>query len=92
MQVKGVNLLITQYDGRFVEDVGMLKMDFLGLKTLSIIKDTLANVKLSKGIDIDIDDIPIDDEKTFELFSHGETTGIFQFESPNEKALKGVKT
>lgn len=92
MQVKGVNLLITQYDGRFVEDVGMLKMDFLGLKTLSIIKDTLANVKLSKGIDIDIDDIPIDDEKTFELFSHGETTGIFQFESPGmKKHLKGLK-
>lgn len=92
MQVKGVNLLITQYDGRFVEDVGMLKMDFLGLKTLSIIKDTLANVKLSKGIDIDIDAIPIDDEKTFELFSHGETTGIFQFESPGmKKHLKGLK-
>ncbi|MCZ4693611.1 DNA polymerase III subunit alpha [Ancylomarina euxinus] len=92
MKVKGVNLLITQYDGRFVEDVGMLKMDFLGLKTLSIIKDTLANVKLSKGIDIDIDTIPIDDEKTFELFSHGETTGIFQFESPGmKKHLKGLK-
>ena len=92
MKVKGVNLLITQYDGRFVEDVGMLKMDFLGLKTLSIIKDTLANVKLSKGIDIDIDAIPIDDEKTFELFSHGETTGIFQFESPGmKKHLKGLK-
>lgn len=92
MKVKGVNLLITQYDGRFVEDVGMLKMDFLGLKTLSIIKDTLANVKLSKNIDIDIDEIPIDDEKTFELFSHGETTGIFQFESPGmKKHLKGLK-
>ncbi len=92
MQVKGVNLLVTQYDGRFVEDVGMLKMDFLGLKTLSIIKDTLANVKLSKGIDIDIDAISIDDEKTFELFSHGETTGIFQFESPGmKKHLKALK-
>ncbi|RZT97513.1 DNA polymerase III alpha subunit [Ancylomarina subtilis] len=92
MQVKGVNLLVTQYDGRFVEDVGMLKMDFLGLKTLSIIKDTLANVKLSKGIDIDIDSIPIKDEKTFELFSHGETTGIFQFESPGmKKHLKALK-
>lgn len=92
MKVKGVNLLVTQYDGRFVEDVGMLKMDFLGLKTLSIIKDTIANVKLSKGIDIDIDTIPIDDEKTFELFSHGETTGIFQFESPGmKKHLKGLK-
>ncbi|MGZ2369140.1 DNA polymerase III subunit alpha [Ancylomarina sp. YFZ004] len=92
MKVKGVNLLVTQYDGRFVEDVGMLKMDFLGLKTLSIIKDTLANVKLSKDIDIDIEAIPMDDEKTFELFSHGETTGIFQFESPGmKKHLKGLK-
>ncbi len=92
MQVKGVNLLVTQYDGRFVEDVGMLKMDFLGLKTLSIIKDTIANVKLSKDIDIDIEAIPIDDGKTFELFSHGETTGIFQFESPGmKKHLKGLK-
>jgi DNA polymerase-3 subunit alpha len=92
MKVKGVNLLITQYDGRFVEDVGMLKMDFLGLKTLSIIKDTLANVKLSKNIDLDIEAIPMDDEKTFELFSKGETTGIFQFESPGmKKHLKGLK-
>ncbi|MBL4560242.1 MAG: DNA polymerase III subunit alpha [Labilibaculum sp.] len=85
MKVKDYNLLVTQYDGRFVEPVGMLKMDFLGLKTLSIIKDTLANIKLSQGIDIDIDKISLTDEKSFELFSKGETTGIFQFESPGMK-------
>lgn len=92
MTVKDYHLLVTQYDGRFVEPVGMLKMDFLGLKTLSIIKDTLANIKLSKGIDVDVDKIPLEDEKTFELFSKGETTGIFQFESPGmKKHLRALK-
>lgn len=85
MSTKDCHLLITQYDGRFVEPVGMLKMDFLGLKTLSIIKDTLANVKLSKGIELDMDKVPLNDEKAFKLFSNGETTGIFQFESPGMK-------
>ena len=86
------NLLTTQYDGRFVEDIGLLKMDFLGLKTLSIIKETLENIRLSKGIEIDIDNIPFDDEKTFELFSHGETTAIFQFESDGmKKHLRDLK-
>ena len=85
-------LLTTQYDGRFVEDLGLLKMDFLGLKTLSIIKETLENVKLSKGIEIDIDNIPLEDEKTYELFSHGETTAIFQFESDGmKKHLRDLK-
>jgi len=85
-------LLTTQYDGRFVEDIGLLKMDFLGLKTLSIIKETLENVKLSKGIEIDIDNIPWEDEKTYELFSHGETTAIFQFESDGmKKHLRDLK-
>ncbi len=89
---KDSNLFVTQYDGKHVESVGMLKMDFLGLKTLSIIKDAVDNVKLSKGIDIDIDNIPLDDTKTFELFSHGETTAIFQFESDGmKKHLKGLK-
>ncbi len=92
MIVKDYNLLVTQYDGRFVEPVGMLKMDFLGLKTLSIIKDTLANIKLSKDLDVDIEKIPLKDEKTFELFSKGETTGIFQFESPGmKKHLRALK-
>ncbi|NCB08969.1 MAG: DNA polymerase III subunit alpha, partial [Bacteroidia bacterium] len=85
-------LLTTQYDGRFVESIGLLKMDFLGLKTLSIIKETLENIKISKGIEVDIDHIPLDDEKTYELFSHGETTAIFQFESDGmKKHLRELK-
>ncbi|MEN8202971.1 MAG: DNA polymerase III subunit alpha [Bacteroidota bacterium] len=89
---KDSDLLVTQFDGHFVEDVGMLKMDFLGLKTLSIIKDAVANIKESRGIDIDIDHIPMDDKATFELYSRGETTGLFQFESPGmKKYLKDLK-
>ncbi len=92
MKSKDYNLLITQYDGKFVEPVGMLKMDFLGLKTLSIIKETIHNIKLSKGIDVDIDNVPLDDQKAFELFSRGETTGVFQFESPGmKKHLRALK-
>jgi DNA polymerase III subunit alpha len=88
----GEILPTTQYDGRFVESIGLLKMDFLGLKTLSIIKETLENIKLSKGIEIDIDKIPFDDTKTFELFSFGETTAIFQFESDGmKKHLRDLK-
>ena len=92
MPTKDDELYTTQFDGRFVEDIGLLKMDFLGLKTLSIIKETLENVKLSRGIEIDMDTIPFDDEKTFELFSHGETTAIFQFESDGmKKHLRDLK-
>ncbi|MBN2863566.1 MAG: DNA polymerase III subunit alpha, partial [Bacteroidales bacterium] len=82
---KDTDLYATQYDGSHVESVGLLKMDFLGLKTLSIIKDALDNIKKYKGIEIDIDHLPLDDKKTFELFSKGETTGIFQFESTGMK-------
>lgn len=82
---KDSELLVTQFDGHFVEDVGMLKMDFLGLKTLSIIKDAVANIKESRGIEIEIDHIPMDDKATFELYSRGDTTGLFQFESPGMK-------
>jgi len=82
---KDTDLYSTQYEGSQVESVGLLKMDFLGLKTLSIIKDALENIKKSKGIDIDVDALPLDDQKTFELFSNGETTGIFQFESTGMK-------
>ncbi|HLN20387.1 MAG TPA: DNA polymerase III subunit alpha [Bacteroidales bacterium] len=82
---KDTELYATQYDGSHVESVGLLKMDFLGLKTLSIIKDAIENVKKSKGRDINLDDLPMDDRKTFELFSKGETTGIFQFESAGMK-------
>ena len=84
--------VITQFEGTVIEDVGLVKMDFLGLKTLSIIKDTLVNIKKSKGIDIDIDNIPIDDKKTYKLFSKGDTVGVFQFESAGmQKYLKELK-
>jgi DNA polymerase-3 subunit alpha len=82
---KDTELYATQYDGSHVESVGLLKMDFLGLKTLSIIKDALDNIKKSRGTDLDIDHVPLEDKKTFELFSNGETTGIFQFESTGMK-------
>jgi DNA polymerase-3 subunit alpha len=82
---KDTDLYATQYDGSHVGSVGLLKMDFLGLKTLSIIKDAAANIKKSKGVEIDIENLPLDDRKTFELFSNGETTGIFQFESTGMK-------
>ncbi len=88
----GEKLSTTQYDGRFVEDIGLLKMDFLGLKTLSIIKETLENIKISNGLEIDIEKIDWEDGKTFELFSHGETTAIFQFESEGmKKHLRDLK-
>ena len=82
---KDTDLYVTQYDGNHVESVGLLKMDFLGLKTLSIIRDAVENVKKSLGTEINIDTIPLDDRKTFELFSNGETTGVFQFESTGMK-------
>lgn len=89
---KDTDLYATQYDGSHVESVGLLKMDFLGLKTLSIIKDALENIKKSRGAEINLDNIPLDDKKTFELFSNGETTGIFQFESTGMKRyLKDLK-
>jgi len=89
---KDSDLLVTQFDGDYVEGVGMLKMDFLGLKTLSIIRDAIENVKESKGLDLDIDSVPLDDPKTYELYSKGETTGLFQFESAGmRKYLKELK-
>ena len=89
---KDTDLYATQYDGSHVESVGLLKMDFLGLKTLSIIKDALENIKKSKGIEVDADHLDLNDKKTFELFSNGETTGIFQFESTGMKRyLKDLK-
>ena len=92
MPTKEEHLFTTQYDGRFVEAIGLLKMDFLGLKTLSIIKECLENIRLSKGIEVDIDSVPMDDAKTFELFSRGDTTAIFQFESPGmKKHLRNLK-
>ncbi|MDR1226577.1 MAG: DNA polymerase III subunit alpha [Prevotellaceae bacterium] len=74
-------MTVTQYEGTKVEDVGLIKMDFLGLKTLSILKEAVTNVKQNRGIDIDIDQIPIDDKITYDLYSRGDTVGTFQFES-----------
>ncbi len=89
---KDSELLVTQFDGHYLEEVGMLKMDFLGLKTLSILKDAVANVELSKGKIIDINKISLEDKKTFELFSKGLTTAVFQFESENmQKYLRELK-
>ncbi|MDY3289289.1 MAG: DNA polymerase III subunit alpha, partial [Sodaliphilus sp.] len=73
--------MLTQYDGHVIESTGLIKMDFLGLKTLSELKEAVKNVKLSRGIDIDIDNIPIDDELTYQLYQRGQTVGTFQFES-----------
>ena len=81
----GQTVWVSQYEGSYIEDVGMLKMDFLGLKTLSIIKECLALIKERHGIDIDIEKIPIDDKPTYELYSRGDTKSVFQFESPGMK-------
>ncbi len=89
---KDSDLLVTQFDNSVVEDAGLLKMDFLGLRTLSIIKDAIALVKLRHGVEIDPDDIPLDDEKTYALFQRGSTVGIFQFESEGmQKHLRSLK-
>lgn len=89
---KDSELNITQYDGKFIESVGMLKMDFLGLKTLSIIRDAVDNIKLSKDVEINMDQISYEDPKTFELYQRGETVGTFQFESGGMRTyLKELK-
>jgi len=89
---KESDMLATQYEGSQIESVGMLKMDFLGLKTLSIIKDALDNIRRSKGVAIDIEQIPADDPDTFRLYSNGDTNGIFQFESEGmKKNLRELK-
>jgi DNA polymerase-3 subunit alpha len=77
----GTKLIVTQYEGSVIESTGLIKMDFLGLKTLSIIKEALENIRNTRGIDVDIDNIPIDDPKTYKLYCEGKTTGTFQFES-----------
>ena len=85
-------LLVTQYEGSVIEDTGLIKMDFLGLKTLSIIKEAVENIKNSLGIEVDIDNIPIDDKKTFQLYCEGRTIGTFQFESPGmQKYLRELQ-
>ena len=89
---KDADLNVVQFDGKLVESVGLIKMDFLGLKTLSIIKDAVENIKASQGVTIDIDNIPLDDQATYDLYCKGETTGLFQFESPGmKKHLRNLK-
>jgi DNA polymerase-3 subunit alpha len=90
--VKDVDSLITQYEGNVIENAGVIKMDFLGLKTLTIIKDALNLIKRNYNVEIDIDTIPLDDEITYELYQAGETNGTFQFESPGmQKHLVNLK-
>lgn len=89
---KDSDMLVTQFDNSVAESAGLLKMDFLGLRTLTIIKDAISFIKQTKGIDIDIDAISLEDEKTYELFQRGETNGIFQYESAGmQKSLKELK-
>ena len=84
--------IVTQFNMKEIEEAGLLKMDFLGLRTLTIIRDTVKLIKKNHGVDIDIDDIPFNDEKTLQIFSKGQTTGIFQFESaPMREYLKKLK-
>ena len=84
-KLTGEEVWVSQYDGHYIEEVGMLKMDFLGLRTLSIIKECQANIKKRHGIEFDIEKIPIDDPETYALYSRGDTTSVFQFESPGMK-------
>ena len=89
---KDAELNVVEFEGKEVESVGLIKMDFLGLRTLSIIKDAVENVKAVHGVDVDIDDIPLDDAQTYEVFARGDTTGLFQFESPGmKKHLRNLK-
>ncbi len=88
----GETFLVTQYEGSVIEETGLIKMDFLGLKTLSIIKEALENIEHTTGEKIDISSISLEDEKTYELYSQGKTTGTFQFESAGmQKYLKELK-
>ena len=89
----GKDIMVTQYDGHVVENVGLIKMDFLGLRTLTIIKEAVENIrKTHNGLVVDIDHIPIDDEKTYKLFQEGRTIATFQFESPGmQKYLRELK-
>ena len=82
----------TQYDGHVIESTGLIKMDFLGLKTLSELKEACENIKRTRGVEVDLDNIPIDDAKTYELYQQGRTIGTFQFESPGmQKYLRELK-
>lgn len=88
----GEKMLVTQYEGSVIEETGLIKMDFLGLKTLSIIKEAVENIRRSRGITIDIDAIDINDEATYKLYSEGRTVGTFQFESAGmQKYLRELR-
>lgn len=88
----GHKLLTTQYDGHVIEETGLIKMDFLGLSTLSILKETVENIKITRGVEVDLDNIPIDDELTYKLYQEGRTVGTFQFESAGmQKYLRELK-
>ena len=88
----GEKMLVTQYEGSVIEDTGLIKMDFLGLKNLTIMKDAIENIRRIKGIDVDIDTIPIDDPATYRLYCEGRTVGTFQFESPGmQKYLRELQ-
>jgi DNA polymerase-3 subunit alpha len=89
---KDSDMYVTQFDNSVVESAGLLKMDFLGLKTLTLIKDTVKIVKARHGVDLDPENFPIDDEETYALFQRGETVGIFQYESPGmQKYMRELK-
>ncbi len=89
---KDSSLLVTQIQGSVIEDAGVLKMDFLGLKTLNVLKGALELIKENHGVIIDLDAIPLDDEKTYQLYQRGDTNGTFQFESPGmQKHLRDLK-
>lgn len=89
---KDSDLLVSQFDNSVAEDAGLLKMDFLGLKTLTILRDAVKFVKRTKNKEIVLDDIPLEDQETYKLFHHGDTIGIFQYESPGmQKHLKNLK-
>jgi len=89
---KDSDLYVTQFDNSVVEEAGLLKMDFLGLKTLTLIKDTVKLVKYRHDVDLDPENFPLDDEKTYELFQRGDTVGIFQYESPGmQKHMQSLK-
>ncbi|MFC6268774.1 DNA polymerase III subunit alpha [Frigoriflavimonas asaccharolytica] len=89
---KDANIIVSQFDNSVAENAGLLKMDFLGLRTLTIIKDAIKIIKEKHGIDIDPDAIPLDDEKTYQLFQEGKTVGIFQYESPGmQKYMRELK-
>lgn len=89
---QGGKMLVTMYEGSVIEDTGLIKMDFLGLKTLTVIDEALANIKLTTGKELDIDNIDINDPKTYKLYCEGRTTGTFQFESAGmQKYLKQLQ-